>query len=126
MALATSHPHGVYSSGGTDHLRLVHTVPGWASALAIAAILGLLVAGVWFMARAARRMSRAGQIVAGLVAVYTFVGTVVAFLDAYRPTGDWRGALVEGAFLVLYGLVAAGIVWAVDKGAKRFRARAPV
>jgi hypothetical protein len=43
-------------------------------------------------------------------------------LDAYRPTGDWGGGIFEGSFIVLYGLVAAGIVWAVDKAAKRLRA----
>ena len=48
------------------------------------------------------------------------------FLDAYRPTGDWRGGLVEVAFVVLYGLVAAGIVWTVEKAAKRFRATSPI
>jgi hypothetical protein len=90
------------------------------------AVLSGLVAGVWVMARAAKRMSKPGKVVVGIVAVWTLVASVPVFLDAYRPTGDWRGGLFEVAFVVLYGLVAAGIVWAVDKTARRFRASAPV
>lgn len=93
--------------------------------VAILGLLGLVIAGIWVMACAARRMSRPGQIVVGLVAVYALAGAVVAFLDGYRPTGDWRGGVVEGAFIVLYGLVATGIVWAVDKAATRFRTSSP-
>lgn len=125
MVLATSHLHKLYSTGGTDHLRLVHAGPGWAPALVIVAILGLVLAGIWVMARAARRMSRPGQIVVGLVAAYALAGAVVAFFDGYRPTGDWRGGVVEGALIVLYGLVTAGIVWVVDQTATRFRTSSP-
>jgi hypothetical protein len=124
MLLATSRPHKVLDFTGTDtlHGHVVYASPFWAVVLVYVAILGLLITGVWVMARAARRMSRPGRIVVGLIAVYALVGAVVAFLDAYRPTGDWRGGIVEGSFIVLYGLVAAGIVWAVDKAAKRLRA----
>jgi len=66
-------------------------------------------------------MSKPGKIVVGLVAVWTGIFAVVAFLDAYRPTGDWRGGVFEGSFTVIYGLVAAGIVWGVDKTARRIR-----
>ena len=90
------------------------------------AILGVLVAGVWVMARAAKQISKRGRIVVALVAVSTLGAAVPVFLDAYRPTGDWRGGLVEVAFVVLYGLVAAGIVWAVERAAKRLRAISPI
>ena len=127
ILLATSHPH---KQGGevtlTAHGHLVRAFPGWAVALVYVAILGVLVAGVWVMARATKQMSMPGRIVVGLVAVWTLGAAVPVFLDAYRPTGDWRGGLVEVAFVVLYGLVAAGIVWAVEKAAKRFRATAPI
>jgi hypothetical protein len=124
MLLATSHPHKVLDFTGTDilHGHVVYAFPLWAVLLVCVAILSLLITGVWVMARAARRMSRPGRIVVGLIAVYALVGAVVAFLDAYRPADDWRGGIFEASFIVLYGLVAAGIVWAVDKAAKRLRA----
>ena len=106
-------------------LRVVHAFPGWAVALVYVAVLGVLLAGVVFIARAATRMSRPGRLVVGLVAVWTIGVSIVVFLDAYRPTGDWRGGLIEVAFVVLYGLLAAGVVWAVDKTARWFRASSP-
>jgi hypothetical protein len=33
--------------------------------------------------------------------------------------------VVEASFAVMYGLVISGIVWAVDKAAKRLRAGSP-
>jgi hypothetical protein len=127
MLLAISHPHKL---GGevtlTAHGHLVHAFPGWAVALVYIAILGVLVVGVRVMARAAKQMSKPGRIVVEVAAVWASVFAIVAFLDAYRPTGDWRGGLVEVAFVVLYGLVAAGIVWTVEKAAKRFRATSPI
>jgi hypothetical protein len=122
MLLAASHPSRVDSVTGVGNGHVVYAFPGWALALAAVVILGLLTAGVWVMARAAKRMSRAGRVVVGLVAVWTVGFAIVAFLDAYRPTGDWRGGVVEGSFAVLYGLVAAGVVWAVDRASKRLRA----
>jgi hypothetical protein len=71
-------------------------------------------------------MSQAGRIVVGLVAVWTIAGAAVTFLDAYRPARDWGGSVAEASFVVLYGLVAAGIILAVDRTAKRFRASSPV
>ena len=129
MVLATAHPHKLYSTGGTDHLHLVNAAPAWASALLIVATLGfvgLVIAGVWVMACAAKRMSRPAKISVGLVAVWTTVFAMVAFLDAYRPNGDWRGGVVEASLAVLYGLVGSGIVWAVDRAAKRLRPSSPV
>jgi hypothetical protein len=128
MVLATSHRHRLVNFSGTSTARvhLVHAfLPGWAVALVYVAILGILIAGVTVMARAAGRMSRPGRIVVGLVAVWTIGVSIVVFLDAYRPTGDWRGGFVEVAFVVLYGLVAAGVVWAVDKTARRLRTSSP-
>ena len=128
MALASSHPQRLertVSGTSTAQLHSVHAFPGWAVALVYVAILGILTAGVWVIARAAKRMSRPGRIVVGLVTVWTIGVSIVVFLDTYRPTGDWRGGLVTVAFVVLYGLVAAGIVWAVDKTASRFRASSP-
>jgi hypothetical protein len=124
MLLATSHPHKMLDLTGTDtvHGHVVYAFPIWAAVLVYVAILSLLFTGVWVMAGAARRMSRPGRIVTGLIAVYVLFGAFVAFVDAYRPTGDWRGGIFEGSFIVLYGLVAAGLVWAVDKAAKRLRA----
>jgi len=110
---------------GTDHGHLVHAFPGWAVALVYLAILGILIAWGTAMARAAKHMSKPARIAVGLVAVWTVAFAIVAFLDGYRPTGDWGGALVEAAFVVLYGLVAATVVWAVDKTAKRFWAGSP-
>lgn len=129
MVLATAHLHRLYSTGGTDHLHLVNAAPAWASALLIVATIGfvgLVIAGVWVVARAARRMSRPGKIAVGLVGLWTTVFAMVAFLDAYRPNGDWRGGVVEASFAVLYGLVGSGIVWALDKAAKRLRPSSPV
>jgi len=129
MVQATAHPYKLYSTGGTDHLHLVNAAPAWASALLIVATLGfvgLVIAGVWVMARAAKRMSRPAKIAVGFVAVWTTVFAMVAFLDAYRPSGDWRGGVVEASFAVLYGLVGSGVVWAVDKAAKRLRLSSPV
>ena len=127
MVSATSrHDRVVRGFSGTDHVRLVHAFPGWAVALVYLAILGILFAWGTGMARAATRMSRPAKIVVGLVAVWTVAFAIVAFLDGYRPTGDWGGSLVEAAFAVLYGLVAATIVWAVDKTAKRIWAGSPV
>jgi Na+/melibiose symporter-like transporter len=107
-------------------LHVVHAFPGWASALLLVAIVGILIAGVSVVARAAKRMSRPGRIVVGLVAVWTVGAAITVFVDADRPTGDWRGGVVAGSFVVLYGLVAAGIVWVVDKAAKRLRSPSPV
>jgi hypothetical protein len=126
MAVAASHPHRL---GGEDtltaHGHVIYAFPGWALALLYLAILGSLSAGVWVLARAARRMSRPGRIVVGLVAAWTSVVAVVVFLDTDRPYGDWRGGLASVAFVVLYGLIAAGIVWAVDRTARRLRASSP-
>ena len=124
--LAASHSHTITRPGPTDWVPLheVHEhalLPGWAWALLIVAYLVILSTGVWVTACAAKRMSKPGKIVVGLVAVWTGIFAVVAFLDAYRPTGDWRGGVFEGSFTVIYGLVAAGIVWGVDKTARRIR-----
>lgn len=121
MALAAA-PH---EATFTAHVHLVYAFPAWALALVYVAIFGSLIAGVWVMARAARRMSRPGRIVLGLVAAWTSVVAVVVFRDTYRPYGDWRGGLVSVAFVVLYGVAAAGVVWAVDRAARRFRASSP-
>jgi FtsH-binding integral membrane protein len=123
MVAATSHLHRLGGTGtGTFQVHLVNASPVWAVVLVYVAILGILFAGVWVVARAVRRMSKPARIVVGLVAVWTLVVGVVVFLDAYRPTGDWLGGLVSVAFVVLYGLVAAGIVWVVDATVRRFRA----
>jgi len=128
--LAASHSRTITPSGPTDWVPLhqVHEnalLPGWASALLILAYFVILVAGVWVIARAAKRMSKPGRIAVGLVAVWTIGGATVTSLDAYRPTGDWRGSVVAASFVVLYGLVAAGIVWGVEKTSKRFRTSSP-
>jgi len=128
IVLAASHSRTITTSG-TDNLVPLHehaVLPGWASALLLLAYLVILIAGVRLMARTAKRMSKPGRIVVGLVAVWASAFAIVAFLDAYRPTGDWRGGAVEASFAVVYGLVAAGIVWAVDTTAKRFRPSSPV
>jgi len=128
MLLATP-PHKVVVVTGSDRAHLAHVhafLPLWAVALVYLAILGLLIAGVMALARDARRMSRPGRIIVGLIAAWTIVGAIVVVLDAYRPTGDWGGSAVEGLFVLLYGLVAAGIVWAVDRVATRLRATSPV
>jgi hypothetical protein len=118
----------ISQSGTTDLVQLHehHLIPGWAAALLIIAYLVILIAGVRVVAHAATRMSRLGRIVVGLVAVWTIGGAIATFLDAYRPTGDLGGSFVEASFIVLYGLVAAGIVLAVDKTAKRFRTTSPI
>ena len=129
MVLATAHPHKLYSTGGSAHLHLVSSTSAWWSPLLLVAILGfvgLVIAGVWTIARAAKRMSRPAKIAVGLVAVWTTVFAIVAFLGAFRPRDDWRGGVLEASFAVAYGLVGSGIVWAVDKAAKRLRLSSPV
>jgi hypothetical protein len=71
-------------------------------------------------------MSKPARVVVALVAVWTTAGSILVLLDLYRPTGDWRGSLVSACFVVLYGLVAAGVVWAIDKTAKRLRTTSTV
>jgi hypothetical protein len=121
--------HKVLVVTGTDQAHLAHVhalLPLWAVAVVYLAILGLLIAGVLVMARAAKRMSRPGRIIVGLIAAWTIVGAIAVFLDAYRPTGDWGGSAVQGLFLVLYGLFAAGIVWVFDSAARRLRTTSTV
>jgi multisubunit Na+/H+ antiporter MnhB subunit len=57
--------------------------------------------------------------------VWTMVFATIAFLDAYRPGGDWRGGVVEASFAVLYGLAGSGTVWALDRLTKRPRRTSP-
>jgi hypothetical protein len=126
MVVAASHPHKLVLLG-TAHGHFVHALlPGWVVVLVYAALLAILVAGVWVVSRAAKRMTRPGRIIVAVIALWTIWDAVVVFLDAYRPTGDWGGGIVEAAFIVVYGLVAAVIVLGVDKGVRRFRAAAPV
>jgi hypothetical protein len=125
MLLATSHPRKVVEVVGTDQRHVVYAFPAWAVVLVYVVVLGILIVGVLAVSRAAKRMSKPARIVVALVVVWTIVGATAVFLDAYRPAGDWGGSAVEGLFVVLYGLIAAGIVWAVDRAAKRCRATSP-
>jgi hypothetical protein len=119
VLLAASSPRKVIVLSG----RFSHAlVPTWAVVLVYVAVLAVLIAGVVLIARAAPRMTKPGRILVGIVAAWTIIGAIAVFLDAYRPTGDWGGSIVESGFAVLYGLVAAGIVLAIDKIARRFRA----
>jgi hypothetical protein len=114
---AASHPRTL-ANFGTDHVVQLHEhalLPGRAWTLLVAAYLVVLIAGIRIAIRGAKGMSRPGRIVVVLVAVWTIGGAVVGFVDVYTPTGDWRGGVVEASFAALYGLVAAGIVWAVEQ-----------
>ncbi len=105
----------------------MHTGPGWVRPLVIFAIvvyLGLLVAGVAFVVRASGRLGRAGKIAVGIVGLWTVVGTVAAFLDLYRGS-DLAGSALSSSFIVVYGLVGAGVVLATDWTARRLRRRPP-
>lgn len=124
MVLARSHPHS-WVQIGTVHGTVHRFLPIWAIALIYTAYFGIVITGVVVIARATTRMTRPGRIVVWLIASWASVGAIAAFLDAYRPAGDWLGGALEGSFIVLYGLVASAIVWAVDRGVRHFRATAP-
>lgn len=123
MLVAASHPHEWL----VLHGHVIHgLLPRWVVVPGYVALLAMLVTGVWFVARAAKRMTRPGRIIVAVIALWTAVAAVVAFLDGYRPTGAWGGGTFEAAFMVVYGLVAAAVVLGVDKSVRRFRAAAPV
>lgn len=121
MVLAMSHAHHSVQIG-LAHGHLVHLLPAWAVALVYAAYLAIVITAVVAMARATTRMSRPGRIFAWLIAAWAIAAAIAVFVDAYRPTGDWKGGALEASFVVVYGLVASGIVWVVDTGVRRFRA----
>ncbi len=105
----------------------MQTGPGWVRPLVIFAIvvyLGLLVAGIAFVARASSGLGRAGKIAVGIVGLWTVVGAVAAFLDLYHGS-DWAGSALSSSFIVVYGLVGAGVVLAIDWTARRLRRRPP-
>ena len=89
------------------------------------AILAAVIGGVVLIARAATRMSRPARIIVAVIAMWTIFDAIGAFLNGYQPNGDWVGGLWASAFEVLYGLIAAGIVLAVDTVVKRRRATSP-
>ena len=123
MLLAASSPKKVTVFSGTLHAQYSHAfLPTWAVGLAYSAISVLLITAIVLIARATRRMSTPGRIIVGVVAAWTIFSAIAVFLDAYRPTGDWGGSIVESGFVVVYGLVAAGLVLAIDKGVRRLRA----
>ena len=89
-------------------------IPAWAWALLVLEYLGLLIVGVVVVVRATRRMSRPATIVVGVLGVWTIAGTIAVFLDLDR-SGDWRGGALSSSFVVVYGVVGAGVVWAIDR-----------
>jgi hypothetical protein len=90
MALATSHPHN-WVQIGTVHGTVHRFFPIWAVGLIYAAYLGIVITGVVVMGRATTRMTRPGRILVWLIALWATVSGIAAFLDVYRPTGDWLG-----------------------------------
>jgi hypothetical protein len=123
VLLAVSSPKKVVVLSGTWHARFSHAlVPMWVVVLVYGAIVALLIAAVVLIVRAAPRMTKPGRIIVAIVGAWTIVAAIGVFLDAYRPTGDWGGSIVESGFVVVYGLVAAGVVLAIDKVVRRIRA----
>jgi hypothetical protein len=112
------------AASGTEKVTVLteHAlVPMWAVVLVYVALLAVLITAIVLISRAATRMTKPGRIIVGIVAVWTIFAAIAVFI-ASRPTGDWVGGFVESGFVVVYGVVAAAIVLAIDKVVRLFRA----
>ena len=94
---------------------------GWLGAIVLIVLVAVLVldiAGVVFVVRRNRRLSRAARVVVAVIAAWTLVVAAVLFV---QDASDWRGAFWTDAFVVLYGVIGCGVVFGVDAVARRLR-----
>jgi ABC-type Co2+ transport system permease subunit len=99
---------------------------GWWWLLAVGMTLGLVfvTAGVFLVARRRKNLSRPGRIAVVVIAAWACLGATAVFLDDVRHGGDWGGGIVQGASIVLYGLIGCAVVWAVERTLKKVLRRA--
>ena len=119
MLAAAGHTTVLVPIRGQGHFGLISVI----ILLVLVALFAADAAGIVFVVRRNRRLTRPGRLLVGIVAVWTVAAAIAVFVQELQPGDDWWGAFVSSSFIVLYGLVACGVVFLVDSLVRRLRRR---